>query len=223
MSGIFDKMREIVAMSISIEEKEEKLREIGLTEKEISQALYYERFKQQQEADRLRKEKRLASMRSHESKKTGSPSMKCLAIRQPWATLVVAGIKDVELRTAMVPPTSKFLIAASATRDGKCLEDIMNDEELSIVEPYLASGALPPYEEWPTSAIIGWVELDRVTYDEVDSPWARGYDGIKYVIKKAHMFKEPIRGKNKATPFFYNVEGIDEDNMPEVMDIKLGK
>lgn len=142
--------------------------------------------------------------------------MKCLAIRQPWATLIAYGIKDVECRNEMVPPCNRFLIAASGTKEPW---DILGPEEEAIVREYQDKGILPPYKEWPTSAIIGYVDIDKVTYDPVDSIWAADWPGIKYVLKNAHVFKEPIRGKNKATPFFYNVEGIDEEHMPEEIDI----
>lgn len=42
--------------------------------------------------------------------------MKCLAIRQAWATLIAAGIKDVECSDKLVPPCKRFLIAAGRDR-----------------------------------------------------------------------------------------------------------
>lgn len=153
-------------------------------------------------------------------KKDTPAQMKCLAIRQPWASLVAYGIKDVECRDRMVPPCKRFLIAASVTREPLSR---LEGEERDIVNKYMRKGILPPYEEWPTGAIIGYADIDKVTYDPVDSIWGRDWDGIKYIIKNAHVFKEPIRGKNKATPFFYNVEGLDPDNLPETIEVKKGK
>ncbi len=146
--------------------------------------------------------------------------MKCLAIRQPWATLIAAGIKDVECRENMVPPCKRFLIAASGTRAARRLEDVLYGELLNEVKGYIARGELPPYEQWPTGAIIGYADIDEVTYGKVASPWAYGHNGIKYVIKNAHMLDTPIYGKNKATPFFYNVDGYDEDHLPPAHVIK---
>ena len=146
--------------------------------------------------------------------------MKCLAIRQPWAMLVACGIKDVENRNAMIPPCKRFLIAASVTRDAKDLRDCFDSHGYNLITNYIKKGILPPYEQWPTGAIIGWVDIDRVTHDYVDSPWAAN-DGIMYVLKNAHLFDTPIYGKNKATPFFYNVEGIDENHLPPSHVVKL--
>lgn len=147
--------------------------------------------------------------------------MKTLAIRQPWATLVAAGIKDVECRDNMVPPCKRFLITASTTRDAKRLEDVLPDDLLEEVNGYIQRGQLPPYEEWPTGAIVGYADIGQVTYDPVDSPWAYGHEGIKYVLKNAHMLDTPIYGKNKATPFFYNVDGYDEEHLPPAHVVKL--
>lgn len=146
--------------------------------------------------------------------------MKTLAIRQPWATLMAAGIKDVECRENMVPPCKRFFITASTTRDAKRLEDVLPNDLLEEVNGYIRNGQLPPYEEWPTGAIIGYADIDKVTYDPVDSPWAQGHEGIKYVLKNAHMLDTPIYGKNKATPFFYNVDGYDEEHLPAAHVVK---
>ena len=157
---------------------------------------------------------------TNQSDTSDSMHMKALAIRQPWATLVAAGIKDVECRENMRPPCKRFLITASVTRDAQRLEDVLPDDLLEEVNGYIQQGKLPPYEEWPTGAIIGYADIDNVTYDPVDSPWAYGHEGIKYVLKNAHMLDNPILGKNKATPFFYNVEGYDEDHLPPAHIVK---
>lgn len=146
-----------------------------------------------------------------------SGKMKALAIRQPWATLIAAGIKDVECRENMVPPCKRFLIAASST---KLPWSAMTRAEQLIAQQYIDAGLLPPYEYWPTKAIVGYVDIDRVTYDDVDSIWARGYRGIKYVLKNAHILDEPIYGKNKATPLFYNVDGYDDKHLPPAHKIE---
>lgn len=92
--------------------------------------------------------------------------MKCLAIRQPWAMLIAAGIKDVECRDKLVPPCKRFLIAASKKRDAKRLGDVLDGQLLDVVNGYIAKGILPPYEQWPTGAIIGYVDIKEVTYEQ---------------------------------------------------------
>lgn len=210
MSSVIEKAKEIMALPLSLKEIKKMLNDLGLTKYEINQIININKVRKAQERHELRR------IRSANKVLKPKPEryMKCLAIRQPWATLIVSGIKDVELRNLMVPPCNKFLIAASVTRDADTLDEVLDSVQMNIVKPYLDSGALPAYSEWPTGSIIGWVEMDRATFDEVDSPWALGHPGIKYVIKHAYVFDTPIKGKNKATPFFYNIEDIDENSLP---------
>lgn len=144
--------------------------------------------------------------------------MKALAIRQPWATLIAYGIKDVECRSNMRPSTKRFLIAASSVKEDY---SIFSAEERKVVESYIAKGILPPYSQWPTGCIIGYADIERVTYDPVESLWAKEWDGIKYCLTNAHLLDEPITGKNKATPYFYNVEGYDDEHLPAAHKVKL--
>lgn len=144
--------------------------------------------------------------------------MKALAIRQPWATLIACGIKDVECRSNMRPSTKRFLIAASSTKEDY---SILDGKEREIVDSYIKKGVLPPYSEWPTGCIIGYTDIEKVTYDPVDSIWGKGWDGIKYCLTNAHMLDTPIMGMNKATPYFYNVEGYDDDHLPAAHKVEL--
>lgn len=217
MASIFDTVSKVVFSKIPIEEKESKLVTLGLSQREINAVLAEVRNNLKKEEGKQRLAQRIQKQNRNKST-TSNGLLKCLAIRQPWATLIAYGIKDVECRNEMVPPCNRFLIAASGTKEPW---DILGPDEEAIVREYQAKGVLPPYKEWPTSAIIGYVDIDRVTYDPVDSIWAADWPGIKYVLKNAHVFREPIRGKNKGTPFFYNVEGIDEENMPEVITVNF--
>lgn len=80
---------------------------------------------------------------------------------------------------------------------------------------------MPPYSEWPTGCIIGYADIEKVTYDPVDSIWGKGWDGIKYCLTNAHILDTPIMGMNKATPYFYNVEGYDDDHLPVAHKVEL--
>ena len=205
MAGFREQVQRIVHADMSLEDKTKGLLSLGLTRIDVDNLLYREMGVKRAECDI----KRSTAISKRIAKKAKTPNrcqMKCLAIRQPWATLIAAGIKDVECRERLVPPCKRFLIAASKKRDAKRLEDVLDGELLNEVNGYIAKGILPPYDQWPTGAIIGYVDIAKVTYDEVDSLWCCGLDGIKYVLKNAHMFDSPIYGKNKATPFFYNVD-----------------
>ncbi len=213
MKTLNEEIDEILNENTECSEKREKLKSIGLRDGDIGILLdVYERKHRPRGIPRDPLQDVVNRIPISDEKTPGS--MKCLAIQQPWATLTVAGIKDVEVRRRMVPPCNRFLIAASRIR---ACEQLCNDE---LEEKYIATGLLPPYEEWPTGAIIGWVELECATFDPVYSKWVEDDDCIKYVFKDAWMFDKPIYGKTKSTPFFYDVEGIDEDNLPPAHKVK---
>lgn len=217
MSEFREKVQEIVNSKESLKKRERLLLELGLTKSDVSQILNKE-----YSVIRISSRKKTLQCKLKTASNPPKSSVaKCLAVRQPWATLILSGIKDVELRDAMIPPCNKFLIAASITPACKKLSDVMDGENLEIVERYISNGTLPPFEQWERGAILGYVVIEKATFDDVDSIWAEGHDGIKYVIKEAFVFDEPIRGKNKATPFFYNVDGIDTNNLPKAHKVKL--
>lgn len=151
------------------------------------------------------------------------PFIKTLAIRQPWATLIACGVKDIECRDAMKTKCRKIFIAASSTKVAWHELDEYVQKTLLELE---RKGIIPPYNQLPQKCIIGYVDIVDVTYDNVDSIWGRNWDGIKYVLRNAHELDEPITGKNKATPYFYNVYGYDEEHLPaahvvDLTDIEL--
>lgn len=144
--------------------------------------------------------------------------MRCLAIRQPWASLIVTGIKDIECRNAMNPSPGLMLVAASGSK--LKWEDLPRFVQETYLK-YQKSGVLPEYKNLPKSAIIGYANIVKTTFGPVSSVWGRGHDGIKYILDDAHEFDVPITGKNKATPLFYNVEGIDEEHLPASHKVNL--
>lgn len=218
MASFREQVQAIAHSAKSLDERIKELRALGLTKSDVEELLHQELYKKQNadEAARLKRRAENVNKRIEKSAKKTiiSGKMKCLAIRQPWATLIAAGVKDVECRDNMVPPCKRFLVAASVTRAARTLDEVLDGKLLEEVNGYIQRGILPPYKEWPTGAIIGYVDIDKVTYEEVESPWGANHDGIKYILKNAHMLDAPILGKNKATPFFYNVEGYDEQHLP---------
>lgn len=146
-------------------------------------------------------------------------AMKCLAVRQPWAQLIVTGIKDIELREAMpAPKKPKVFIAASGT---KLKWDELDEYVQGVYKKYEQKGILPPYNDLPTKCIVGYVDIVKASFDPVESIWGRDWDGMKYTLRNAMELDKPITGKNKATPYFYNVEGYDENNLPPAHKVEL--
>lgn len=145
--------------------------------------------------------------------------MKCLAIRQPWAQLIVTGIKDIECRESMpAPKKPKVFIAASGT---KLSWNELSRDVQEIYSQYEKKGVLPAYKDLPTKCIVGYVDIVKASTDPVDSPWGSDWDGMKYTLRNAMVLDEPIYGKNKATPYFYFVEGYDENHLPPAHKAEL--
>ncbi len=150
--------------------------------------------------------------------KSDAPFMKTLAIRQPWASLITCGVKDIECRDSMPTKCRKIFVAASGS---KVPWDELDDMVKNVLKNLEKAGKLPSYDKLPQKCIIGYVDIVNVTFDHVESIWGRDWDGIKYVLENAHEFDEYIYGKNKATPYFYNTEGYDENNLPAAHKVDL--
>ncbi len=106
--------------------------------------------------------------------------MKALTIRQPWAQLIVIGIKDVENRTWQTRHRGPLLIHAGlrADRAGEqWYRDLLAEEEIVWPDPL------------PTGAIVGAVQLvDCVTKSDRD--WFDGPYG--WLLAKPLSFAAPI-------------------------------
>ena len=150
--------------------------------------------------------------------KSDAPFMKTLALRQPWASLVACGVKDIECRESMPTKCRKIFIAASGT---KLPWNELPDMAKNVLIQLEKAGKLPSYDKLPMKCIIGYVDIVNVTFDPVESIWGRNHHGIKYVLENAHELDEYIYGKNKATPYFYNTEGYDENSLPAAHKVDL--
>ena len=110
--------------------------------------------------------------------------MKALSIRQPWASLIVAGIKDIENRSWVTNYSGKLLIHAAQKFDKKGYEQL---KKMGVPE-IIVKGML----EY-SGGILGEVELVDVVKAS-DSPWVEGPYG--FVLKNAKVLKfQPMNGK----------------------------
>lgn len=146
--------------------------------------------------------------------------MKTLSIQQPWASLICAGIKDVENRTwkaAKVP--GKILIHASSAKVPKDFFDCIPEEWESNIANHIFFGNLPQIDEMPTSAIIGYVTVVGLEKDYRGSLWDGGPDQYKWELEDAWLFDEPIRNvSGKLHLFEYD---LDENNLPPAHKVEL--
>jgi len=114
--------------------------------------------------------------------------MKALSIRQPWAWLIVNGIKNIENREWPTNYRGPLLIHASKKWDQQGYEFI-----LKVMDVWVPS---KPHHVY--GAIIGVVDLiDCVR--EHGSPWFFGPHG--FVLENARKFKSPIQWRGQLGIF----------------------
>lgn len=135
--------------------------------------------------------------------------MKTISIRQPWASLICAGIKDVENRTWKTNYRGKLLIHAGSA---KCPDQWGN--ALPYVE--WQNEAWNAYNlgsiDWevPTKAIIGYVDLIDCAENK---DWLWGQKGCyMFELENAYMFDEPILNVNGKLNIYET--DLDENNLP---------
>ena len=127
--------------------------------------------------------------------------MKAISIKQPWASLIAHGIKDIENRTWKCPQKyigQRVLIHASkvSAKDYFIPKRLfINSKVCSILES----------KELPKGAIIGSVVIADCVQNH-PSVWAE--KGCwNWVLKDAVLFDKPIRDvKGKLSFWEYNIE-----------------
>lgn len=119
--------------------------------------------------------------------------MKALSVRQPWAWLIVNGLKDIENRNWSTRYRGPVLIHAS--------KGMTRDEYEDATDPLWPSCGpvidLPAFEDLERGGIVGVVEVvDCVS--ESGSPWFFGPYG--FVLRNARRL--PFRPMRGALGFF---------------------
>ena len=122
--------------------------------------------------------------------------MKCISIKQPWATLIILHGKDVENRTWGTNYTGPLLIHSSKTYDHD------GDMYLHSMGIFRDISAFLP-SELPSGAIIGKVELigcwQRPFLRKEPSRWFFGPWG--WILENPVAFKKPIPYKGQLGIF----------------------
>lgn len=132
--------------------------------------------------------------------------MKALTIKQPWASLIASGIKDIENRTWRTNFRGRIYIHASGTYDHRHREmshlfSINQWSSLSIADQHLLTS-----ESWIKSAIIGEVEIIDCVQNH-PSVWAE--KGVwNWVLANPVLYKNPILNvKGKLSFWDYRRDG----------------
>lgn len=134
--------------------------------------------------------------------------MKAISIKQPWASLIAYGIKDIENRTWKCPQKyigQRILIHASGCH-GKKFEINLTDEQMKQAFPLISEKSTSG--KWEFGAIIGSMVIADCVQNH-PSVWAeKGY--WNWVLKDAVLFDKPIEGVKGKLGFweFNNLENI---------------
>lgn len=139
--------------------------------------------------------------------------MKTISIKQPWASLIVHGIKDIENRTWACPKKyigQRVLIHASGSH-GKKFKVNLTNEQIKVAFATIAEGCM--LGNLPFGSIIGSVEIVDCVINH-PSVWAEKSKGVSpgghvtdekepiiynWVLANPILFKEPIPAKGKLS------------------------
>jgi predicted transcriptional regulator len=140
--------------------------------------------------------------------------MKAISIKQPWASLIANGIKDIENRTWKLPEKYKgqrVLIHASAKS-----ADFWDYPNAGIVHDFIdkITKTGTDYSQYPHGAIIGSVQLVDCVINH-PSIWAEksykaqspGHEDLviyNWILANPILFPEPIPAKGKLSFWDYN-------------------
>lgn len=119
---------------------------------------------------------------------------KAISIKQPWAYLICAGIKDVENRTWPTKYRGRVYIHASAKPVGQYFEiDVFTADQLNFL---IQSKKIDLIEKVQLSAIIGHVDIVNCISKErngkgSDSIWAEP-DCFHWILRNPVLFDKPI-------------------------------
>ena len=155
--------------------------------------------------------------------------MKAITIKQPWASLIVRGIKDIENRTWRTNFRGRVLIH-SAGSHGKKFKINLTDDQMKLAFPVVAKECM--FGNFPFSAIIGSIEIKDCVVNhpsiwaEKTEEWTIGINPKIYkeitgkniiynwVLANPVLFPEPIPCKGKLSFWEYpniRIPEPDED------------
>ena len=153
--------------------------------------------------------------------------MKTISIKQPWAYLIAAGIKDIENRTWKCPEKyigERVLIHASASAP-KSIRELLNSDQIDTVFKSDLYNDADFAKQYSTGAIIGSIEIVDCVVNHT-SIWAEksqmkcAGDDVpiefcdkpiyNWVLANPILFDEPILGV-KGKLGFWDYEFSEDD------------
>ena len=147
--------------------------------------------------------------------------MKAISVKQPWASLIVHGIKDIENRTWVCPQKyigHRVLIHASLKG-----ANFWDSPEAGRVDEFLReiSKSGTDWSNYPNGAIIGSVVFTDCVINH-QSVWAE--KGVfNWVISDPVLFNTPIQAKGKLGFWnFPNIKSEKDEDGKEICCCNLG-
>ncbi|OCB77981.1 ASCH domain-containing protein [Flavobacterium crassostreae] len=127
--------------------------------------------------------------------------MKALSIKQPWASLIAHGIKNIENRTWKTNFRGRIYLHASA-KDAGALYELLNQKQIEVMSFHWT--AAPPFPDRPVSAIIGEVDIIDCVINH-PSIWAEITEIKGKTIEGELMYAhKPIYNWVLANPVLYD-------------------
>ena len=137
----------------------------------------------------------------------------CLAVKQPWASLICSGIKDIENRTWQTDYRGRLYIVASSTNVNSGFDQNMFAPEiLKAVEVAVTNGQIADIHTLPQSAVIVYVDIVDGRGEAVDSIWSCGSlaeGNINWKLDNAHVFEQPLLPGFKVKLNLFEIPELD--------------
>lgn len=137
--------------------------------------------------------------------------MRAISIRQPWASLTAAGIRDIDVSNRDTKYRGRVLLHASSRRVGRDFGHDVSPDWLARLRNAQMMGLVPYDEEVPVSAVIGTALLTDCTSEPQDSPWSA--TGNNWVLREAVLFDQPILDV-KGKQGLFDLPEITEELLP---------
>lgn len=122
--------------------------------------------------------------------------MKVISISQPFANLIVRGVKNIENFAYKTKYRGKVLIYANCKKLPKNSSGIINKYGPEFFQEFINQYYfcnLQDFDDFDYGAIVGYATLTDVK-ENIDSPWAL-QDCYNFVFEDAYFFEKPIKMK----------------------------
>lgn len=134
--------------------------------------------------------------------------MKAITVKQPWGSLIVSGLKDIENRKWKTNYRGRVLIHASNSRelDNLPLDTIFTTPQINALKQHYSENALCSFI-YPHGVIIGSVEIVDCVVNH-SSVWAEKSSNeetpiYNWVLANPIKFKDTIPAKGKLSFWEY--------------------